>query len=150
MFKRRYRNFEFLPYSNQNLKSRYLRLNKKVYQFYFIFWMYSWVVNKNYLKTFFCEGGNNSQSAKHEIYTLTFFTKKNYWISKLFSVMNKHWPRPYWNTLEHISAHYTLAAIAHNVQRLQIIDLRPKTAHGAWGLSFCHRVKIDVARKRPW
>ena len=45
--------------------------------------------------------------------------------------MNKHWPRPYWNTLEHISAHHTLVVLAHNVQRLQITDLRPKTIHGA-------------------
>ena len=150
MFKRRYRNFEFLPYSNQKSKLWYLHLNKKVCQFYFRFWMYSWVVNKNYIKTFFCEDGNNSHSAKHEIYNLTGFTRKNCRISKVFSVMNKHWPRPYWNTLEHISAHHTLGVLAHNVQRLQITDLRPKTTHGTWRLSFCHRVKIDVARKRPW
>ena len=112
--------------------------------------MYSWVVNKNYIKTFFCEDGNNSHSAKHEIYNLTWFTRKNCRISKLFSVMNKHWPRPYWNTLEHISAHHTLGVLAHNVQRLQITDLRPKTTHGAWGLSFYHRIKTDVAPKRPW
>ena len=37
----------------------------------------------------------NSHSSKHEIYNLTFFTRKNCRISKLFSVMNKHWPRPY-------------------------------------------------------
>ena len=142
--------YQFLPCSNQNWKLRYFGLNKKVLQFYFRFWMYSWVVNKNYIKTFFCEDGNNSHSSKHEIYNLTWFTRKNCRISKLFSVMNKHWPRPYWNTLEHISAHHTLVVLAHNVQRLQITDLRPKTTHGAWGLSFCHRVKIDVARKRPW
>ena len=150
MFKRRYRNFKFWLLYGRNSKVRYLHLNKKVYQFYFIFWMYSWVVNKKYLKIFFCDGGNISQSAKPEIYNLTCITRKNCGILKLFSVMNKHWHRPYWNTLEHISAHYNLAGIAHNVQRLQIIDLRPKTAHGAWGLSFCHRVKIDVAHKRPW
>jgi hypothetical protein len=44
--------------------------------------------------------------------------------------MNNHWPRPYWNTLEHISAHHTLGVFAHNVQRLQITDLRAKTTHG--------------------
>ena len=131
MFEQKYRNFQFLPYSNQRWKLRYFRLNKKVPQFYFRFWMYSSVVNKNYIKTFFCEDGNNSHSAKHEIYNLTWFTRKNCWISKLFSVMNKHWPRPFWNTLEHISAHHTLGVLAHNVQRLQITDLRPKTTHGS-------------------
>ena len=35
------------------------------------------------------------------------------------------------HTLEHISAHYTFEVLAHNVQRLQITDLRPKTPHGA-------------------
>ena len=63
--------------------------------------------------------------------------------------MNKHWPRPYWNNQEHISAHHILAILGHNVHRLQITDLKPKITHGDLGLSFCHRVKIDVARKRP-
>ena len=149
MFEWRYRNFQFLPYTNQNWKLRYLHLNKKVPQFCFRFWMYSWIVNKHYIKTSLCEGGNNSQSAKHEICNLMCFTRKNCRISKLFSVMNKHWPRPYWNTLEHISAHYNLAVIVQNVQRLQITDLRPITKC-TWGLSFFDRVKVDVARKRPW
>ena len=35
------------------------------------------------------------------------------------------------NTLEHISEHHTLAVLAHNFQRLQITDLRPKATHGA-------------------
>ena len=134
----------------QNWKLRYLHLNKKLPQFYFRFWMNSWVVKKNYAKTFFCEEQKNSQSAKHEIYNLMCFTRKNCRISKHVFVMNKHWSRLYWNTLEHISVHHTLGVLAHNVQRLQITDLRPKTTHGAWGLSFCNRIKIDVARKRPW
>jgi hypothetical protein len=87
LFKRIYRNFQFLPYSNQNLNWK--------------------------------GGGDNSHSAKHEIHNLTFFTMKNCPISKLFSVMNKYWPRPYWNTQEHISAHHTLAVIEQNFQRLQ-------------------------------
>ena len=40
--------YQFLPCSNQNWKLRYFGLNKKVLQFYFRFWMYSWVVNKNF------------------------------------------------------------------------------------------------------
>ena len=54
-----------------------------------------------------CEEQKNSHSAKHELYNLTCFTKKNSQMSKHFSVINKHWPRPYLNTLEHISKHYT-------------------------------------------
>ena len=33
----------------------------------------------------------------------------------------------------------------HNVQRLQITDLRPKTTHGAWGLAL-YNVKLWIAR----
>ena len=35
------------------------------------------------------------------------------------------------NALEHTSEHHTLAVLAHNVQRLQSTDLRPKATHGA-------------------
>ena len=58
------------------------------------------------------------------------------------------WPRPYWTTLEQISTLHTQSL--HNVQRLQITDLRPKPTYGFWGLSFCCRIKIDVACNRPW
>ena len=37
----------------------------------------------------------------------------------------------HWNTLEHLSAHHTLAVLEHNTQRLQITGFRPKTTHGA-------------------
>ena len=32
----------------------------------------------------------------------------------------------------------------------KMTDLRPKTADGAWGLSFSHRVKIYMAHEKPW
>ena len=112
MFKRKYRNFQLWLIYGRNWKLRYFCSNKKVPQFHFRFWIYSWVVNKNHIKTFLCEDGNNLHSAKHEINNLTWFTRKNCWISKLFAVVNKHWPRPYWNTLEHISAHHIFGALA--------------------------------------
>ena len=84
-----------------------------------------------------CEEQKNSHSAKHELYNLTCFTKKNSRMSKHFSVINKHWPRPYWNTLEHNSAHHTFGVLAHNVQRLQITDLRPKTTLCMYISDYC-------------
>ena len=41
------------------------------------------------------------------------------------------WFRTMSGTLEHISTHHTLGVLAHNVQRIQITDVRPKTTHGA-------------------
>ena len=96
----RYPNFQFLFLYGRNWKLWYLHLNTIQYNFFFRLLMSSY---KNYIKLFSVRGGT-IHTVQNIKYTLTFFTRKN---SKLFSVINKHWPRPYWNTSENISEHNT-------------------------------------------